>query len=136
LLPGYKISSQSYSHYCQAYNSIVSALHTLISAIADFFRSITLADIINGFNRVLRGIFIELPLLLWNGLQSVGRGIEKTLEFLFGAAYWVGYFIVYVILYLILYVPKRIGRIIGSIAGGIATAFRELWLWISPKSMG
>lgn len=118
------------------YNSIVSALHTLISAVVDFFRSITLADIINGFTRVLEGTIVDLPRLVWTGLKALGRGIEQTLEWLFGAGYWIVYWIIYALLYIILYVPKRIGRILGSVAGGIAKAFRELWLWISPKSMG
>ena len=117
-------------------SSIVSALHTLISAIADFFRSITLADIINGFTRVLRGIFIDFPLLVWDGLKALARGIHYTLEAFFGMVYWIVYYIFYALQFIILYVPKRIGRIIGSIAGGIGKAFRELWLLISPKSMG
>jgi hypothetical protein len=117
------------------YSSIVSFLHTLISAIADFFRSITLANIIDGFKTVLRGIFIELPRMLWIGLKALGKGIHATLACFFGALYWCIYYIIYGLGWVCLYVPKRIGRIIAQIAGGIGQAFKEMWVWISPKSM-
>lgn len=122
------------SKFC-TYSSILSFLHTLISAIASFFRSITLANIISGFKIILQAIFIDLPKLLWNGLKSLGRGIQTTLVCFFGGIYWCVYYIIYGLGWVCLYVPKRIGRIIAQIAGGIGQAFKEVWVWISPKSM-
>jgi hypothetical protein len=116
-------------------SSIASAFHTFFSAIADFFRSVTLADIVNGFNRVLHAIFIEFPQLVWSGLKALGHGIQATLEGLFGVLYWIVYGIIWLLLYIVLYVPKRIGIILVNIAGGIGKAFKEVWTWISPKSM-
>lgn len=105
-----------------------------MSAIIDFFRSITLADVIAGLKIVLR-LILELPLMLWKGLQALGRGIHATLASLFGCLYWAVYYIILGLAYVACYVPKRIGRIIIHIAGAIAQAHRELWVWISPKSM-
>ena len=115
--------------------SIASALHTLVSAVIDFFRSITLKDIIDGFNRVIHAIFVEFPQLAWQGLKVLWHGIDVTLEGVFGCLYWVGYCIIWLLMFIVLYVPKRIWGIIASIAGGIARAFHELWVFISPKSM-
>ena len=115
--------------------SILSFLHTLISAIADFFRSVTIADIVNGFRRILRTIFVQLPIILWNGLEALAHGIHATLVNFFGILYWIVYCILYVLGFLVTYVPAKIGRIIGYVGGGIAQELRELWVWISPKSM-
>jgi len=120
----------SFTHY-----SIISFAHTVLSAIVNFFRSITLADILNGLKTIFRGIFIDLPQLLWSALKALGRGIEKTLIAFFGYLYWIVYYIIYGLIWVVMFVPKRLGEILGSIAGGIAKAFRELWIWISPKSM-
>lgn len=116
-------------------NSIVSAIHTIFSAIADFFRSITLADIINGINRVLHALFVEFPQLIWSGLKAGVHGIHVTLVGFFGVLYWIVYYIGYALLYIVTYVPKKVGIICMNIAGGIAKAFRELWTFIYPKSM-
>jgi hypothetical protein len=115
--------------------SIASFIHTLLSAIVDFFRSITLADVLNGLEAVLRAVFVTLPQLLWRGLKAVGRGIERTLAFLFGTLYWVVKWILWAVQWLVLYVPKKLAWILASIAGGIGKAFTELWVWISPKTM-
>jgi len=72
---------------------------------------------------------------LWTGLKALGHGIQATLVYFFSTLYWIVYYIIYGIVWVALYVPKRVGRIIMYIAGGIAQAFRELWVWISPKSM-
>jgi len=116
-------------------DSIVSFIHTLVSAIVDFFRSITLADIIAGLKTIIRGI-MELPKLLWRGLKALGRGIHATLVAFFGALYWCIYYIMWGLWWVCTFVPKRIGRIIMQIAGGIGKAFKELWVFISPKTMG
>jgi hypothetical protein len=107
----------------------------VISAVIDFFRSITFADIVAGFNTILRGIFLEFPLLLWDGIKALGRGIHATLLAFFGTVYWVGFWIMYGIGWVVTFVPRRVWEIIVSIGGGIATAFKEVWIWISPKSM-
>ena len=116
-------------------SSIVSLGHTLVSAIVDFFRSITLMDIINGIIIVFRHIFIEFPQLLWKGVKALARGIHITLAKFFGVIYWTGYYIMYGLGWIALYVPKRIWRIVASVVGGIEKAFKELWVWISPKAM-
>jgi hypothetical protein len=116
-------------------SSIASAVHTFVSAIADFFRSITFADIINGINRVLHAIFVEFPQLLWTGMKAVVHGIHVTLDAFFGVIYWIVYYIIYALVYIVTYVPKKVGVICMNIAGGIGKAFKELWTFISPKSM-
>jgi hypothetical protein len=115
--------------------SVLSFLHTLVSAIIGFFRSITLADVIAGFKMVLRLIFVELPQMLWKGLKALGRGIHATLAGFFGCMYWIVYYIIFALIYVACFVPRRIGKIIAYIAGGIAQALKELWVWVSPKSM-
>jgi hypothetical protein len=118
-----------------AYDSIASFLHTVLSAITDFFRSITLADIINGAKVVLRAVFVQLPQILWSVVKALGRGAEATLIWLFGNLYWIAYWICYALQWVVLYVPKKLAWIVVSVAGGIRKAFTELWVWISPKSM-
>ena len=101
----------------------------------DFFRSITLADIINGFKKILHGIFIEFPQMLWGGIKALGEGLHTTLVCLFGGLYWCVYYLIYALGWVFLYVPKRVCRIVLQVLGGIAQAFKEVWVWISPKSM-
>jgi hypothetical protein len=115
--------------------SIVSFLHTLISAIVTFFRSITLQNVIDGLNAIFQAIFIKFPQLLWVGLKALGRGIQVTLVNFFGIIYWIVAFVIEALVWVVLYVPKKVGSIVKSIAGAVVHTFRELWLWISPKSM-
>jgi hypothetical protein len=119
-----------------AHLSILSFFHTVFSAIADFFRSITLTDILNALEFVLRGIFIRFPHLIWEGIKSLGRGAEYLLLLIFGSLYELVRFIVWCLTWIVLYLPKKIWGILGSVFGGIAKAFHELWVFISPKSMG
>jgi hypothetical protein len=69
-------------------------------------------------------------------LKAIGKGIENTFVAFFGSLYWVVYYIIYAIGWIITYVPRKIGEILLSIGGGIAKVFKELWVYISPKSMG
>lgn len=101
----------------------------------DFFRSITIADIIAGLQTIFRVISIDLPRMLWQGLVAVGKGIHITLASLFGGLYWCVYWIAFGIQWVCLYVPKKIGTIILQIVGGIQKAFTELFLWFYPKAM-
>jgi hypothetical protein len=107
----------------------------VVSAIVDFFRSITLVDILNGLKTVLCSIFIKLPQMLWSALKSLGRGIENTLVWMFGTLYWIVKWTLWGLQWVALYVPKKLAWIVVSIAGGIGKAFLELWVWISPRSM-
>src|ERR1700744_3616995 len=91
-----------------AYNSVASFFHTLLSAIADFFRSITLADIVSGAKVLLRAVFVEFPRILWSVAKAVGRGVEMTLIWMFGNVYWAAYWICYALQWLVLYVPKKL----------------------------
>ena len=113
----------------------MSFIHTLISAVLDFFRSITLANIIAGFQNILRGIFVDLPRILWQALLALGRGIHVTLVSFFGGLYWCVYYIIYGLQWVCMYVPKRVGMIILQIAAGIQRAFTELFIWLFPKTM-
>lgn len=115
--------------------SIVSLIHTTLSAIVDFFRSITLQDIVNGLKIVLHSIFIDFPKLVWNGIKALAYGIHYTLAKFFGLLYWIGYCIVYGLTWIAMYVPKQIWKIIKSVGGGIGKAFYEVRVWISPKAM-
>jgi hypothetical protein len=101
----------------------------------DFFRSITIANIIAGLQTILRVIAIDLPRMLWKGLIAIGKGVHVTLVSFFGGLYWCVFWLVYGIQWVCLYVPKKIGTIILQIAGGIQKAFTELFLWFYPKTM-
>ena len=62
-------------------------------------------------------------------------GIHKVLSKTFGILYWIGYYTVYALGWVATYVPLELWKIVKSIGGGIGKAFKEVWVWISPKSM-
>jgi hypothetical protein len=105
-----------------------SFLHTLITAIVSFFRSLTLKDLWNGLLEIFK-----LPLRLWNLLEELAKAIVKCMKALFGftgvAVTWLFFGIVWVIVY----VPRKLWDIVASMGSSLGKAFKELLVLMNPR---
>ncbi|OCK84556.1 hypothetical protein K432DRAFT_378487 [Lepidopterella palustris CBS 459.81] len=112
---------------------ILSFLHTIFSALIDFFRTITLADVWNGFCVILHAIFVDLPVKLGHWVWNFGEMSYKVMETLFGCAGQVLWWIATGLLWLVVYVPRKIWVVLTSFGQSIGNAWVELLVWINPK---
>lgn len=114
---------------------IASAIHTLVTKIINWVSGITWKDVWNGFVSVFEFIFVEIPLMFWNGIIHTGKFIKKLLETLFG---WVGTCFWYLgvgIIFLVAYVPKKIFELIMVFFSTIGRGLHEVAVWINPKTV-
>jgi hypothetical protein len=112
---------------------ILSFLHTVITAIVDFFRGITLKDVWDGFCNVLHSIFIGLPQAIWSFICKFGTITWDVLEALLGFTGKMLWYIGYGIVWIVRFVPQRIGRIFNSMGKSIVKGFHEILVWYNPK---
>ncbi|KAM7209599.1 ankyrin [Naviculisporaceae sp. PSN 640] len=116
-----------------AFLKVVSAIHTAVMAVLDFFRRITLKDVWNGVCAVFRAIFVDLPKAIWSGLKGFAGVSYAGLKKLFG---WVGQVIWYSFLglgWLLLFIPKQLWKILVAIGSSIAKGYYEIMVWFNPK---
>ncbi|KAK7422474.1 hypothetical protein QQZ08_009462 [Neonectria magnoliae] len=114
---------------------LVSLLHTAISAVLSFFRSITLKDVWNGFCHVLRAIFIDAPQAIFDVLVSFGQSMLQVMEGLFGCMGWVLWYIGAGIVSFFTYLPRMVLRCLAAIGRSIQRAFQEVMAYLDPKRM-
>jgi hypothetical protein len=110
--------------------SIVSFLHTLLSALITLFRSITLANILQALQMIGHSL-LELPGLIYRGIEYLEYFIEKT----FGLLYWIVKVPIVIIYSVVSYIPEHIWWILKTVGGGIWKGCKEAWLYFWPKSM-
>ncbi|KAJ4361100.1 uncharacterized protein N0V89_001669 [Didymosphaeria variabile] len=108
-------------------------IHTAITAIAEFFRTITLKDIWYGFVALVRAVFIEGPKKIWKWLCKFGDMMEKVFETLWGCTGQVLWWIIVGLATFVCMVPKGILDILVAIGGSIAKGFEEVMIWFNPK---
>ncbi|CAK7219536.1 hypothetical protein SEUCBS140593_003924 [Sporothrix eucalyptigena] len=113
----------------------VSAVHTAVVAVLTWFRSITWADVVRGFESVVHAIFIGLPKALWTCVKLFGRFSLMALNAVFGGVAFVIYVIGLLLFHTIVFVPRQIWKILTAIGSSIAAAFHEVVVWFDPKSV-
>jgi hypothetical protein len=105
-----------------------SFLHSLMTAVITFFRSLTLRDLCNRLMEIFK-----LPLRLWDLLEDVAKSTLKFMKALFGfvgeAVTWLSYGIIWVINY----APRKMWEIVASIGGLFAKTFKELAVLVNPR---
>ncbi|KAF2271306.1 ankyrin [Westerdykella ornata] len=110
-----------------------SFLHTVLSAVASFFRGITLQDIWNGFVDVLEAVFIKLPAKLWDWIATFGKTTYEIIGKLFGCTGKAIWYLLLWIFYLLTYVPLKLVKILVDCGKSVGNGFQEILLWINPK---
>ncbi|KAH8887782.1 ankyrin [Thozetella sp. PMI_491] len=91
-------------------NRTVSFLHTAVTAIATFFRDLTLQDVWNG-------------LRAYKVLDELVGDLGKFLWLLVGALLW-----------LAKYIPEKLAEMVASIGSSVAKGGHEVRVWVNPKA--
>ncbi|KAK0730738.1 hypothetical protein B0H67DRAFT_562720 [Lasiosphaeris hirsuta] len=112
---------------------VVSAIHTAVMAVIDFFRSITLKDVLNGIRTVFRAIFVELPQAMWAGIKTAGEVAYKVVVLLFGSVGQLIWWFFEALLWVAEYVPHQLWKIICGIGNSMAKGYHEILVWFNPK---
>lgn len=115
------------------FTRIMSAVHTALMAVLDYFRSITLKDVWNGICAVFRAIFVDLPQAIWSGIKAAGEMTFKVLEGLFGCVGALIWYFFVGLFWVAKYVPTQLWKIICSMGSSIAKGFHEIMVWFNPK---
>jgi hypothetical protein len=114
---------------------VVSLLHTAISAVLSFFRSITLKDVWDGFCDVLRTIFVDMPQAIFDVLLSFVKMTYEVMKSLFGCLGWVLWCIGAGILEFITYLPRMVWACFAAIGRSVRRAYQEVMAYLDPKRM-
>ncbi|KPM43282.1 hypothetical protein AK830_g3264 [Neonectria ditissima] len=114
---------------------VVSLLHTALSAVLSFFRSITLKDVWDGICSVLRAIFIDTPQAIFGVFVSFGKMTYEVMVRLFGCVGWILWHIGVVILEFFAYLPRMVWRCFAAIGRSIRRAYQEVMAYLDPKRM-
>ncbi|KAF2474460.1 ankyrin [Lindgomyces ingoldianus] len=112
---------------------LFSFIHTLLFAIVNLFRGLTLQDVWNGFMALLRAVFVDGLKKLWKWLCTFGEVTKDILEKMFGCIGFLVWLIIRGLIELIIYVPKKMLEIFASMGSSIAGGFSEVLIWINPK---
>lgn len=128
---GLKNAGDAVLHIVERFFAFV---HTALTAIAYFFRRITLKDVWNGFITLLRAVIIEGPKKMWKWLCKVEDVLEKVFETLWGEClgetlWW----IIKLLIRFVFMVPKAILDILVAIGGSIDKGCEEVMIWLNPK---
>ncbi|KAH8814662.1 hypothetical protein DL96DRAFT_1820811 [Flagelloscypha sp. PMI_526] len=113
-----------------AVQAIVSVVHTAILAIISFLRSVTLKDIWNGVVVIFEILFIDIPLLLWQGLKGVWKIFDQMMHRIFHVLWFLAKFLV---LDVLLFIPGQLWKGLVEVGGWIGNVGREILLAINPK---
>ncbi|KJR88898.1 uncharacterized protein SPSK_07335 [Sporothrix schenckii 1099-18] len=112
---------------------VLSAIHTAVTAIATFFHTITLADVLRGFQAAGRAVFVGLPMAVWTCVLLLGAYAVRVAHILFGGVAFVVYFIALVLFHIAMFVPRQLWRILTALGSYISGAFHEIVVWFDPK---
>ncbi|KAH7161666.1 hypothetical protein EDB81DRAFT_785277 [Dactylonectria macrodidyma] len=113
----------------------LSLLHTAVSAVLSFFRSITLKDIWDGFCSVLAAIFIDTPRAILGFIKAFGQMSYDVLKGLFGSLGKLIWYIGAGILWLVNYIPRKLWQCLEAMGRSIRRAFQEVMAYLDPKRM-
>ncbi|KAH7324607.1 hypothetical protein B0I35DRAFT_348711 [Stachybotrys elegans] len=114
---------------------LLSLIHTAVSAVVSFFRSITLKDVWNGLCVLARAVFVETPQAVWSFLKSFGDMAWKVLGGLFGLCGQALWGLAAIFLYILRYVPKKLGSIAAALGRLFQKAFNEVMVYFNPKRL-
>ncbi|KAK1829901.1 ankyrin repeat domain-containing protein 50 [Podospora conica] len=112
---------------------VVSVLHTAVTALVGWFRTITLKDVWNGVCAVLDAVFVGLPKALWSGFKTAGEVVVMVFLGLFG---FTGQLIIWLfqgLWWLAKYIPERLWKILCGIGSAFAKGFHEVMVLFNPK---
>ncbi|KAK4451519.1 ankyrin repeat domain-containing protein 50 [Podospora aff. communis PSN243] len=112
---------------------IVSAIHTALMAVLDFFRRTTLKDVWNGICDVFEAVFVKLPKAIWGGIKAAGDMALKVLEGMFGCIGWLIWMIFKGLLWTANFVPAQLWKMICAIGSSMAKGYHEMRVWFNPK---
>ncbi|KIH93141.1 hypothetical protein SPBR_02622 [Sporothrix brasiliensis 5110] len=111
----------------------LSAIHTAVTAIATFFHTITLADVLRGFQAAGRAVFVGLPMAVWTCVLLLGAYAVRAAHVLFGGVAFVIYLIALILVHIAMFVPRQLWRILTALGSYISGAFHEVVVWFDPK---
>ncbi|KAK6503216.1 hypothetical protein TWF481_008246 [Arthrobotrys musiformis] len=115
---------------------LASAIHTLVTKLANWVSGITWKDVLNGFLDALRFVFVGIPKMVIDGIIHTAKFVKKALKTLFGfigeCIYYIGVGIVLVVFYL----PRKIFELFLELFKSIGRGFHEIAVWINPKTVG
>ncbi|KAE9364116.1 ankyrin [Stipitochalara longipes BDJ] len=112
----------------------VSFLSTIVTAIASFFRSLTLKDVWNGFCDMLRAVVVALPKLIWSWIRSFGDASYRMMKIILGELGEILWIIGYGILWVVTFIPKKLWIMFQSLGSVAAKAGYEVRVWFDPKA--
>lgn len=113
---------------------IASSIHTTVFWIASRFGQVSFKDVMRSIGKVFAWIFFQLPGKIYVGGVATVQWAGKAIEKLFG---WVGKVAVFLVKCLavgVLYIPLKIAEFIAEFFRWIGRGFREIAVWINPKS--
>ena len=112
---------------------VVAVLHTAVSAVLDFFRSIKLKDVWNGVCDVFEAVFRGLPRAILTGILGIGGVIAMVVVGVLGMSGKLIVCLVEALWYVATYVPRQLGEIITGIWASISKGYHELMVFFNPK---
>ncbi|KAF2184641.1 ankyrin [Zopfia rhizophila CBS 207.26] len=115
------------------FSRLFSFIHTVLSAIASFFRGLTLRDVWNGFCAFVHAIFVDGPKKLWEWICKFGDVTYRIMDTLFGCMGKIMWWLVRGLIELVIYVPKKLWEILASCGSSASSGCKEVLIWINPK---
>ncbi|KAK3396268.1 hypothetical protein B0T20DRAFT_417289 [Sordaria brevicollis] len=112
---------------------VVSALHTAVMALLDFFRNITLKDVGNGIAVALKALFVDLPRAVWSGMKAFGNASYKALGYMLGFLGKVLWWIARALFEVAVFLPKQLWKILAAVGSSMAKGYHEILVWLNPK---
>ncbi|KAK0655599.1 ankyrin repeat-containing domain protein, partial [Cercophora newfieldiana] len=112
---------------------VVSAIHTAVMAVLEFFRKTTLRDVWNGICDVFEAVFVTLPKTIWRGIKAAGDMTLKVLEGMFGCVGALIWYFFKGLLWVAKFIPTQLWKIICSIGSSMAKGYHEMRVWFNPK---
>jgi len=113
---------------------VISFLSTVVEAVISFLRSVTLADVWNGFLEILKAVFVTFPKMLLSWIESLGKLSYKLMKALLGTIGVVLWWIGYGLGCLALYIPRQLWKILKSFGESFMKGMHELRIWFDPKA--
>jgi hypothetical protein len=112
---------------------LVSFLHTIGAAIANFFQRITIQDIFRGLAICLHAVFIDAPKAIWQWIYTFGEASMKVCKAMFGGMSWLILELFKCIVAALVFVPRKLGEILVACGSSVRNGGKEVLVWIDPK---
>lgn len=117
------------------FKAVFGVIHTAFAAVADWFRTMTLKDVVNGVTAVLETVFVRLPLAVWSFIGNFG---EMAWQFAKKFPMYLGllcYFIAYALWWAVKWPAAASWRVISAVGRVVAKMFDEIIICFDPKRM-